>query len=197
MRTSPMPAFRSRPPTACAGASIRDVPDGTDLVILQPGSNDKRFLWALPARAGNIDAMVKRLRNEDQGDRVRSGFSWSLYQWDFIHFNNEGHAWIAATLLPQVMVAIKPARAPAGGKSVPGSQRKTSASDRVASLSASQFLGGPRGVGTSPRGVVGMSRRFAALLCPPYVVRDAALSLAVDRNTSGRAAAGPCGSASA
>src|SRR5947207_11780891 len=37
------------------------VPDGIDLVILQPGSNDKRFLWALPTRAANIGAMVKRL----------------------------------------------------------------------------------------------------------------------------------------
>ena len=86
-----------------------DVPDGTDLVILQPGSNDKRFVWALPSRPANIEAMVKRLTER----RIKvivfdPDFSWSLYQWDFIHLSNEGHAWSAASLLPQVLAAIPP-----------------------------------------------------------------------------------------
>ena len=86
-----------------------DVPDGTDLVILQPGSNDKRFVWALPSRSANIEAMVKRLT--ERGIKVivfDPDFAWSLYQWDFIHLSNEGHAWSAAALLPQVIAAVAP-----------------------------------------------------------------------------------------
>jgi acyl-CoA thioesterase-1 len=85
------------------------VPEGTDLVILQPGSNDKRFLWALPSRAANIDAMVKHLTERKIKVIVFDpDFAWSYYQWDFIHLNNDGHAWIAATLLPQVIAAVRP-----------------------------------------------------------------------------------------
>ena len=37
------------------------VPDGTHVVILQPGGNDLRFLRSKEQRAANIDAMVQRL----------------------------------------------------------------------------------------------------------------------------------------
>jgi acyl-CoA thioesterase I len=90
------------------------VPDGTDLVILQPGGNDKRFLWSLPFRAANIDAMVKRLAERQIKVIVFDpDVEWKYYQWDFIHFTNEGHAWIAATLLPEVISAVGPLRTPA------------------------------------------------------------------------------------
>jgi len=38
-----------------------DVPEGTDIVILQPGANDLRFFGTKEQRAANIAAMVKRL----------------------------------------------------------------------------------------------------------------------------------------
>jgi acyl-CoA thioesterase I len=40
-----------------------DVPTGTDIVILQPGANDRRFLGTKEQRAANIAAMERRLRN--------------------------------------------------------------------------------------------------------------------------------------
>jgi acyl-CoA thioesterase I len=87
------------------------VPDGTDLVIIQPGSNDKRFLWALPLRKANIEAMVHRLDERKIKSIVFDpDFPWSLYQWDFIHLSNEGHAWTAEALLPQVIAAVTAAR---------------------------------------------------------------------------------------
>ena len=89
------------------------VPDGTDLVILQPGSNDKRFLVTLPLRAANIDAMVKRLTARKIKVIVFDpDFEWRLYQWDFIHLSNEGHAWTATALLPKVIAAVGPSRTP-------------------------------------------------------------------------------------
>src|SRR5881392_1847126 len=38
----------------------RDVPSGTDIVILQPGANDLRFLGTRERRAANIAAMRQR-----------------------------------------------------------------------------------------------------------------------------------------
>src|SRR5262249_61592281 len=100
--------------------------------MLHRGGNDKGFLWSLPWRSSNIEGRVNRLTEL----KIRvivfdPDVEWKYYQWDFIHFSNEGHAWIAATLLPQVIAAItppaaqpavnrsaKPARpAPASGKS--------------------------------------------------------------------------------
>src|SRR5882757_834230 len=40
-----------------------DVPPGTDIVILLPGANDRRFLGTKEQRAANIAAMERRLRN--------------------------------------------------------------------------------------------------------------------------------------
>ena len=40
-----------------------DVPKGTDIVILQPGGNDRRFLVTKEQRAANIAAMERRLRD--------------------------------------------------------------------------------------------------------------------------------------
>jgi acyl-CoA thioesterase I len=85
------------------------VPDGTHVVILQPGGNDARFLRSKEQRAANIDAMVKRL----SARKIRSivydpTFAPDDYQWDRIHLTAQTHARIASELLPQVEAIIKP-----------------------------------------------------------------------------------------
>ena len=63
-----------------------DVPTGTDIVILQPGANDRRFLGTKEQRAANIATMERRLRDRsikvivyDQEIPLR------YYTFDFIH----------------------------------------------------------------------------------------------------------------
>src|SRR5262249_43340300 len=41
---------------------VRDVPNGTDIVILEPGGNDRRFLVPPQWRAANIADMERRLK---------------------------------------------------------------------------------------------------------------------------------------
>lgn len=84
-----------------------DVPKGTHIVILQPGANDRRFLMTREQRAANIAAMERQLRNRsikvivyDQDIPLR------YYALDFIHLTSEGHAMIAAALLPRVLAMI-------------------------------------------------------------------------------------------
>jgi acyl-CoA thioesterase-1 len=95
------------------------VPKGTDIVILQPGANDLRFLGTKQARTANIAAMVQRLHA--RGIRVivydPDPVPRDFYQWDGIHFNAAAHAKIAATLAAQIATAVKPA--PAAETSVP------------------------------------------------------------------------------
>jgi acyl-CoA thioesterase I len=83
------------------------VPEGTRLVILQPGGNDLRFFGNRERRSANIDAMVKRLRER----RIKSVVFDPVippryYQGDGIHLSAEGHAMFAAKLLPLVMNTI-------------------------------------------------------------------------------------------
>jgi acyl-CoA thioesterase-1 len=83
------------------------VPDGTRIVILQPGGNDLRFFGNKEERAANIDAMVRRLRER----RIRSivfdpEISPRYFQSDGIHLTAEGHAMFADKLLPLVIRAI-------------------------------------------------------------------------------------------
>jgi len=86
-----------------------DVPDGTDIVIIQPGGNDRRFLVSNERRAANIDAMVAKLVARNIKAIVYDPvFEARYYQWDTIHINVEGHAMIARSLLPQVIAAITP-----------------------------------------------------------------------------------------
>jgi acyl-CoA thioesterase-1 len=89
------------------------VPKGTDIVILQPGGNDLRFLGSKQARTTNVAAMVQRLRA--RGIRVivydPDPVPPDFYQWDGIHFNAAAHAKIAATLAAQIATAAKPAAA--------------------------------------------------------------------------------------
>ena len=82
----------------------RDVPNGTDIVILQPGSNDVRFFGTMEQRAANIAEMTRRLRARaievivyDESIPLR------YYTIDFIHWTREGHARIATALLPRVL----------------------------------------------------------------------------------------------
>jgi len=94
------------------------VPNGTDLVILQPGGNDLRFFGTKAARTANINAMEAKLRARHirfilyDPDPVPPDF----YQWDHIHFNAAAHAKIAATLAAQILAQEKTA-APASPQS--------------------------------------------------------------------------------
>lgn len=80
------------------------VPAGTDIVILQPGSNDLRFFGTNERRAANIEAIVERLHG--RGVRVivydPGEMPADAYQWDGIHFTTTTHARIAATLAAQI-----------------------------------------------------------------------------------------------
>jgi acyl-CoA thioesterase-1 len=81
----------------------RDVPDGTDIAILQPGGNDRRFLVSREQRAANIAAMERRLRARSIEVIVYDEeIPLRYYTLDFIHLTQAGHAMIAAWLLPRV-----------------------------------------------------------------------------------------------
>jgi acyl-CoA thioesterase-1 len=85
----------------------RDVPAGTDIVILQPGGNDRRFFVTKERRAANIAAMERRLRDRSIEVIVYDeDIPLRYYTFDFIHLTSEGHAMIAAALLPRIMTAI-------------------------------------------------------------------------------------------
>jgi acyl-CoA thioesterase I len=83
------------------------VPAGTDIVILQPGSNDVRFFGTKERRAANIEAIVGRLHG--RGIRVivydPEKMPADFYQWDGIHFTAAAHAKIAAILAAQITAA--------------------------------------------------------------------------------------------
>ena len=85
----------------------RDVPRGTDIVILQPGANDLRFLGTRERRAANIAAMRQRLQT--RGIKVivyDDDIPLRYYTLDFIHLTRDGHAMIAAALLPRVVELV-------------------------------------------------------------------------------------------
>ena len=85
----------------------RSVPAGTNIVIIQPGGNDLRFFGTKERRTNNINAMVARVRARGMIPIVYDPvFPPEDYQWDRIHINTEGHAKIAAQLVPQVLAAI-------------------------------------------------------------------------------------------
>jgi acyl-CoA thioesterase-1 len=80
------------------------VPKGTDIVILQPGANDRRFLGTAEQRAANIAEMQRRLRARSIKVVVYDDeIPWRYYTLDFVHLTREGHAMIAAALLPRIM----------------------------------------------------------------------------------------------
>jgi len=93
----------------------RDVPKGTDIVIVQPGSNDQRFFGTWQQRAANVAEMTRQLRARfikvivyDEQIPLR------YYTFDFIHWTREGHAMIAAALLPRVLAMLDRERPPSG-----------------------------------------------------------------------------------
>jgi acyl-CoA thioesterase-1 len=89
----------------------RDVPAGTDIVIIQPGGNDLRFFGTKKRRTDHVNAMVAHVRARGMKPIVYDPvFPPEDYQWDRIHINTEGHARIAAQLVPQVIAAMGGAR---------------------------------------------------------------------------------------
>lgn len=93
------------------GRIDQDVPDGTSVVIIQPGGNDLRFFGSKERRTANINAMLAHLHAR----RIKAVvydpvFSPEDYQWDRIHINAAGHNKIAAALVPQVIAAMRSAK---------------------------------------------------------------------------------------
>jgi acyl-CoA thioesterase-1 len=79
------------------------VPDGTNIVILQPGTNDLRFGGSKDQRAANISAIVDRLRRRQIRVIVYDPvIPRNFLQWDGIHFTAEAHGTIAMTLAAQI-----------------------------------------------------------------------------------------------
>ena len=94
------------------------VSDGTDLVILQPGANDRRFFISPERRVHNIAEITDHLPTRRIAVIVFDPvFPDNYYSFDRIHFTPEAHARIAAELMPRVIKqfnqirgAQKPAR---------------------------------------------------------------------------------------
>jgi acyl-CoA thioesterase I len=85
------------------------VPDGTQIVILQPGSNDLRFFGTKEQRAKNIAVIVDELNARNIKVIVfDQELAAQYYQFDRIHFTAEGHSEVASRLLPEVISAIEP-----------------------------------------------------------------------------------------
>jgi acyl-CoA thioesterase-1 len=83
-------------------------PDGTHLVVLQPGGNDLRFFGTVEQRKANIAAIERRLR--DRGIKLvvfDPVFPPGYFSFDGIHFTAAAHAQIAAQLLPMVTAALR------------------------------------------------------------------------------------------
>src|SRR5262245_44277967 len=85
----------------------KDVPNGTDIAILQPGGNDLRFFGTKEQRTANLAEMERRLHarsikviayDEEIHLRYRA--------LDLIHLTHDGHTMIAAALLPRVMAIL-------------------------------------------------------------------------------------------
>ena len=69
------------------------VPDGTHVVILQPGGNDLRFFRSKEERAANIDAMVQRLAARKIPVIVYDPvFPPDFYRWDRVHLTADARA---------------------------------------------------------------------------------------------------------
>lgn len=85
-----------------------EVPNGTDIVILQPGANDLRFFGTREKRAENIVAMTQRLRARSIKVVVfDEEIPLRYYTLDFIHLTRDGHTMIANKLLPQILAIAK------------------------------------------------------------------------------------------
>jgi acyl-CoA thioesterase I len=90
------------------------VPNGTDLVILQPGGNDLRFFGTKEQRAANVEMIVRRLQARSIPVIVYDEqIPWSD-RFDGIHLTHSGHRKIAMALLPQIINFARRLRAQAG-----------------------------------------------------------------------------------
>ena len=79
------------------------VPDNTNIVILQPGTNDLRFFGSKQQRAANISAIVDRLRRRHIRVIVLDPvIPRDLLQWDGIHYTAAAHVKFALTLAAQI-----------------------------------------------------------------------------------------------
>jgi acyl-CoA thioesterase-1 len=79
------------------------VPDNTNIVILQPGTNDLRFFGSKQQRAANISAIVDRLRRRHIRVIVLDPvIPPDLLQWDGIHYIAAAHAKFAMSLAAQI-----------------------------------------------------------------------------------------------
>ena len=98
------------------------VPDRTDLVILQPGANDRRFFVSAERRANNIAEITHHLRRRRIAVIVFDPvFPDEYYSFDRIHFTPEAHAKIAAELMPRVITKIQAKQTSAkGGRPLAG-----------------------------------------------------------------------------
>lgn len=86
------------------------VPNGTQVVILQPGGNDARRGVGAGQRAANIAEIQRRLGTRGVRvillERIGALVPRGSRDPDGQHFDAQGHAAIAAHLLPQVIAAI-------------------------------------------------------------------------------------------
>ena len=86
------------------------VPNGTNIVILQPGGNDERK-GSGGNRAGNVAQIESELRGRGikiiRLDRVLEIAPRATHDPDGQHLNARGHTALAAWLLPRVMADLK------------------------------------------------------------------------------------------
>ena len=92
------------------GLSFAVLPDGTRIVILQPGGNDMRRGQGA-SRAGNIAEIKRRLAARHikviMFDHIGRIAPQTTRDPDGQHFNAQGHAAFAAWLAPKVMAAAR------------------------------------------------------------------------------------------
>jgi acyl-CoA thioesterase-1 len=101
------------------------VPDRTDLVILQPGANDRRFFVSAEQRARNIAEITDHLRRRRIAVIVFDPvFPDVYYSFDRIHFTPEAHAKIAGELMPAVIAKIQAKTSAKIGPPVAGPAKK-------------------------------------------------------------------------
>jgi len=82
----------------------RDVPKDTDIVVLQPGTNDRRFGFTEKQRAANIAEIVRRLHKRDIRVIVYDPpIPRSYLQFDGIHFTAAAHSKIAESLAEEIV----------------------------------------------------------------------------------------------
>jgi acyl-CoA thioesterase I len=79
------------------------VPNSTNIVILQPGTNDLRFGGSKHQRAANISAIIDRLRQRHIRVIVYDPvIPPNFLQGDGIHFTTAAHGKIAMMLAAQI-----------------------------------------------------------------------------------------------